>query len=499
MVMQGSMLEAGNAFDGQSEVQLECGDEVQSQVFIEETFQQAQCAQNSAMLAYMQNEFDDAIAFAASAKTNYELAKLSFITHNSLSEVPKTTHCDMVRIHTTVLNRPWSNKTIVRCPTRAQFFFYGTMVECIASVTVLSDMISSREKSNVLTLRANTAFAKNNEEMGNDLMWEVIFLYEKCHMLATLYNRRLTCIQYNRLSALLPKEQTNFSEEYENLELQNPPVLIAVEVVTRQAITNKHVQRIQHFSPDTKNRLFDSFCVYFETFRQESATCLEKEQIAKATDVASLPTHVSQNMFAFLVSSIQRDHTAAKTALFDRNHAVCNEMGLRGICKCEIALFVCTILCPTRVEMLARDLHFMKLYVCLNEKLQRASLHEHLARTAAHKNEVGNVLEHVITAIVYYDQHDQYGVVLNAMLNEMHSDIEVVIVHRDLYRRVKNTLVERKRALDLYQTARTRMLSHGAFESRMLLNRTHPGSLDATRGIESAMQEDHFLSSDVGL
>jgi len=138
--------------------------------------------------------------------------------------------------------------------------------------------------------------------------------------------------------------------------------------------------------------------------------------------------------------------------------------------------------------------------VCVSErKLQRASLHEHLARTAAHKNEVGNVLEHVNTAIVYYDQHDQYGVVLNAMLNEMHSDIEVVIVHRDLYRRVKNTLVERKRALDLYQTARTRMLSHGAFESRMLLNRTHPGSLDATRGIESAMQEDHFLSSDVGL
>jgi len=223
--------------------------------------------------------------------------------------------------------------------------------------------------------------------------------------------------------------------------------------------------------------------------------------MAEATDVAGLPSHVARLIFDTLVSSIQGDHTAAKTALFDRNHAICNEIGLRGIHACEIALFVPTIIYPTRVEMLARDLHFMKLYVCLNEKLQRASLHEHLARTAAHKNEVGNVLEHVITAIVYYDQHDQYGVVLNSMLFQIYSNTEVDLEtdqeHYNLYTRVKNTLVERKRALDLYQTAETRMLSHGAFELRMLLNRTHPGSLDATRGIGVHCKKMILTSDDV--
>jgi len=231
-LMQGSVSEAGNAFDRLPDVPLERGDEVESQIYIEETFQRAQRAQNSAVPAYMQNEFDDANAFAASAKTNYELTKLSFVAYNGLSEVSKTTHCDMIRIYTTRLDRR---------PIPAQHWFYHNTIDCIASITILSDMICSLEKSHALALRADIAFADNNEEMGNDLMWDVIWLYEKCHMLANLYDMRLICIQYNRLLGFLPEEYlpVNFLVEHDKLDQQNPPVLIAVGVVTRQAIMNR--------------------------------------------------------------------------------------------------------------------------------------------------------------------------------------------------------------------------------------------------------------------
>jgi len=91
--MQGSVSEAGNAFDRLWDVPLEHGDEVESQVYIENIFQRAQRAQNSAVLAYMQNEFDDANAFAASAKTNYELAKLSFVAHESAHKLTSQGDC----------------------------------------------------------------------------------------------------------------------------------------------------------------------------------------------------------------------------------------------------------------------------------------------------------------------------------------------------------------------------------------------------------------------
>jgi len=459
--MEELVFQGGDAMHNQSNVPLEPGTRVH--VSIEENFQLGRNAQNSALVECENSNFDDAHAFVVYARMNYELVTRCFFTHHGFAEGA----------------------------TASQRSFLSTVNKCMQALAILSDIITSLESAHVSQLRAEVAFAGNQEETGNDLMWAVIWLYEKLDVLQTKYYERSNTIQSYRVDSLMSwTVDMDYYAEHEKLEQQTPRVLWVPDILHPCMAANKHVERVDHFSRGTQDRLFVAFCSSPGT--STALSVKEKEMVATASDVTGLQSRVAQLLFDSLTCGIKRDHIAAKKALFDRNYAICEQIGLRAIHANEVALFVASKLYPSDQILFAKHLHILKLYVCLNEKLKLASSHERLARIALETNELGNMLEHLDIAMLHYDKHDEYSEILNVMLHDvMRRNIEYNYGDEvmPIYAPVRNTLAERQRALELYETARARakMLSQGAIELQMLLNRTHQGFSDASTGIRSAL------------